>query len=135
MPVGMAVHDRGVIVAPRLLERQRLAEPAQRLRPLAKPTRIRAAGSLGGGVDELGTDVRCDAQIIRVDATREIVPPRQERVDPSADRVRVAPRATSRRTRRQAVPEGFHRCLVPLGLRVVLVADDAADDVATSDRP
>jgi len=76
--------------------------------------------------------LRRDADVLGVRAAREIVPPRQEMVDPGGHRVAVAPRFGDReRAAPAVVAQRRHRRLAPLDLVVAAPAQAAGEHVVT----
>ena len=70
----------------------------------------RRRGALRGLLDQRGAGARGDAQVVDVDAAREVVPPRQEGVDPGAHRVLpAAERVDDERGAPAVVAERRHR--------------------------
>ncbi len=80
--------------------RARPARSRSRVAHCASASRSSPVARCAAAVDQVGAGLRRDAQVLGVDAAREIVAPRQEGVDPGRDRVAIAADRRRRRTRR-----------------------------------
>jgi hypothetical protein len=90
-PVRIAHRESGTrLVERELAKRLDVGRLRQRLRPFDELPAIVAARTSRGARDDVRADLRGDTQIVGVDATLEIVPPRQEGIDPGRDRVALA---------------------------------------------
>ncbi len=146
--IGIGRGERGEgIVLPDRGERRRVRVGAQTPGPAVETMRVFTAGARGGSGDEIGAGPCRVADVLRVDAAREIVPPRQEGVDPrgygvtidadGVDRKFAAPTIVPERAHRRFVPRVFvlapvqqetRELLVTIGKAVGLDLDPVADD-------